>query len=386
MPRKTPRVILLLQATRGFDRGVLSGITRYASLHGPWSFYREQHAYYLPRRKTTVEELKAWKPHGAVCPISRLDLVRPLGVPIVGLDINDYEGPVPGIVTDDVNLGRMAANHLLRLGLERFAYCGLESMRWSTDRLRGFRETIEAAGYAVETYSSPRRQRLTWVREEPAVRAWLRSLPKPVGLFCPNDDRSAYVLETCQAIGYGVPEDISVIGVDDDPYICELANPTLTSVATGADRAGYELAAVLDELMKGTAKAHGQRVVAPAAGVTTRQSTDTLTVRDEEVRKALQFIRENAGRPIQVRDVVRATSLSHRALNERFQREFGSSILSHVTVARAAFISRLLRETQLPIHRVAEIVGFPSSQHFARYFRRCVGMTPKAYRQKHAPP
>ena len=253
-------------------------------------------------------------------------------------------------------------------------------------RRQGFEETIDAAGSDVEVYRLPRKQRLTWVREEPAVAAWLQSLPRPTGLFCPNDDRSAYVLETCRSLGYGVPEDFAVIGVDDDPYVCELANPSLTSVAVASERAGYDLADLLDKIISGEVKSAGQRIVAAAAGVTARQSTDTLMVRDSEVRKALRFIRENAPRSIQVRDVVRATSVSHRTLNERFEREFGSSILSHLTKARAAHISRLLRETALPIHRVAAMVGFPSSQHFARYFRRCTGMTPKAYRQKHAPP
>ena len=380
------RVVLLIQATRGFDRGVLSGISRYASIHGPWSFYREHHAYYVPRRKTKTDELRAWNPTGAVCPIHRLDLVEPLKIPVVGIDLNEYAGPIPGVVTDDINLGRQAAEHLLSLGLYRFAFCGLGSMRWSNLRQEGFQSVIAKHGYPMEVYRSSKRGRLTWVREEPAVRQWLKSLPKPIGLFCPNDDRSAFVLETCRTLAYGVPEDIAVIGVDDDPYVCELTNPSLSSVATAAERAGYDLAELLHRMMVGKEDSCGQRIVAPAAGVTARQSTDTLMVQDEEVRRALQFIRENVSDPIQVRDVVRATFLSHRALNERFQRQFGTSISTHVSVARAAYVSRFLRETDLPIHRIAELAGFPSSQHFARFFRRCVGVTPKEYRNQHAPP
>ena len=226
------RIVLLIQATRGFDRGIMSGFSRYASLHGPWSFYREQHAYYLPKAKTSLEELRQWRPTGVVCPLSRFDLVEPLGVPVVGLDLNDYQGPVPGILSADTDMGRMAADHLLGIGLQRFAFCGLGAMRWSNARLNGFEQRIQEAGFFVEVYRPERKQRVPWVREEPHVRDWIQSLPKPIGIFCPNDDRSAYVLETCRALDLAVPEDVAVIGVDDDPYICELANPTHSSVAT----------------------------------------------------------------------------------------------------------------------------------------------------------
>jgi LacI family transcriptional regulator len=382
----SPHIVLLLGASRGFDRGLLSGIARYASLHGPWTFYREPHAYFIRPDKISIQDLKSWKADGAVCPSRRLDLIRPLRVPTVALDINDYQGEIPGVLSDDLTAGRLAADHLLGLGFQQFAFCGFESMRWSQDRCSAFCDTIAEAGFTVDIYRPLYRRTVSWAKEEPLVTEWLTGLPKPLGLFCANDDRSTNILESCRSLGYGVPEDIAVIGVDDDPLVCELANPPLSSVSMASDRAGYEVAELLHSMILGKVTMSGQRILASAVGVTARQSTDILMVRDADVRAALQFIRQNVARPIQVRDVVRATNLSHRTLNDRFHRACGSSILKQLTNSRIGHISRLLRETDLSVGEISRLVGFDSDHHFARYFCRATELTPQEYRRKHSPP
>ena len=185
---------------------------------------------------------------------------------------------------------------------------------------------------------------------------------------------------------YGVPEDISVIGVDDDQYVCELQNPPLSSVGMASEQAGYEAAALLDRMMRGEQRMAGQRIMAHATGVTARQSTDVLMVRNTDVRKALRFIRENVGRPIRVADVVKATDLSHRTLNEQFHSELGCSIVTQLTRARIDYIARLLTDTEMRIHEIAAMVGYEDDRHFSRYFKRATGLTPQAYRRKHTPP
>ena len=139
-------------------------------------------------------------------------------------------------------------------------------------------------------------------------------------------------------------------------------------------------------MMLGKSKMSGQRILASAVGVSARQSTDILMVRDADVRIALQFIRQNVNRPIQVRDVVRATNLSHRTLNDRFYHECGSSILKQLTNSRITHISRLLRETELTVGEISRMVGFDTDHHFARYFRRATELTPQEYRRKYSPP
>ncbi len=386
-PMHTPhRVILLLQATRGFDRGLLSGIARYATLNGPWTFYRQPHGYLGPKSQLDLKELKAWKPNGAFCTAAQLDDLACLRVPLVAYDVNEYSGRVPCVLSEDPEAGRLAAQHLLDLGHRHFAFCGYNGIRWSRERCQAFCDLVEDAGGEVDVYRPRRRRESAWAREEPDIRTWLESLPKPIGMLCANDDRAASILETCRALGYGVPEDVSLIGVDDDRYVCALQNPPLSSVKMASDQAGYEAASLLDRMMRREDKMSGQRIVAYASGVHVRRSTSVLMVRDQEVRKALRFIRENAGKPIRVADIVNATGLSHRALNDRFHVECGCSIIKQLTRARVDHISRLLTETEMRIHKIATSVGFVDDRHFSRYFKRATGLTPQAYRSKHAPP
>lgn len=384
--QSSPRIILLFEATRGFDRGLLSGVARYSALNGPWTFYRQPHGYLRSNRRLDLKELEAWKPDGAICAVPQVAELSRLGVPLIAYDVNEYVGHVPCVFSEDFEAGRLAAQHLLDLGHRHFAFCGYSGIRWSRERFQAFRDLVEQAGGTVKVYRPRSRRPVAWAKEEPDVRHWLTALPKPIGMLCANDDRAASILEACHVLGYGVPEDISVIGVDDDQYICELQNPPLSSVRMASEQAGYETAALLARLLSGQEKETGQRIMAHATGVTTRQSTNVLMVRNADVRKALRFIRENAGRPIRVADIVKVTDLSHRTLNARFHAELGSSIIKQLTHARIAHISRLLTETELRIHEIATVVGYDDDRHFSRYFKRATGLTPQAYRRKHAPP
>jgi LacI family transcriptional regulator len=384
--QNSPRIILLLEATRGFDRGLLSGVARYSALNGPWTFYRQPHGYLRSRRRLDPKELQAWKPDGAICPVSQLDHLSRLRVPMIAYDVNEYSGRVPCVLSEDFEAGRLAAGHLLDLGHRHFAFCGYNGIRWSRERCRAFCESVARAGHSVVVDRPRSRRPASWAQEEPRVRAWLETLPKPIGMLCANDDRAASILETCHGLGYGVPEDVSVIGVDDDEYVCELQNPPLSSVKMASGQAGYEAAALLDRMIQGHEKMGRQRITAHATGITARQSTNVLMVRNADVRKALRFIRQNAGRPVRVADIVRATDLSHRTLNDQFHKELGCSISKQVTRARIGCICRLLTETEMRIHEIAALVGDADDRHFSRYFKRATGLTPQAYRKKHAPP
>ncbi|MCU0981079.1 MAG: XylR family transcriptional regulator, partial [Pirellulaceae bacterium] len=228
--QNSPRIILLLEATRGFDRGLVSGVARYSALNGPWTFYRQPHGYLSSKRRVDLQELQAWKPDGAICPVTQLDELARLRVPRIAYDVNEYSGRVPRVLSEDLEAGRLAAQHLLDLGHRHFAFCGYSGIRWSRERCQAFCALVEQAGSSVHVYRPHSRRPAAWAKEEPLLRQWLESLPKPIGMLCANDDRAASLLETCHVLGYGVPEDVSVIGVDDDQYVCELQNPPLSSV------------------------------------------------------------------------------------------------------------------------------------------------------------
>jgi LacI family transcriptional regulator len=361
---------------------MLSGIARFSALNGPWTFYRKLPDYLKSNQAINLKELVSWRPDGVISSISGSTELKKLNIPMIGYDPGAYDGDIPCVVSDDAEAGRLAARHLLDMGHRNFAYCGYSHLPWSQDRGKAFSDLVEESGAKVHVYHSRSRRKNSWAKEEEQVRAWLKSLPIPIGLFCANDDRTASIMEICRALEFGVPEDISIIGVDDDEYVCELQNPPLSSIRIASEQAGFEAAGLLLQMIQKKKKMEGQRIVAAATGVTARQSTDVLMVQNTEVRKALKFIRENCNRPVRVSDVVDATALSHRALNERFNTELGCSIVTQLTRAKIDYITRLLTETDMRIQEIALNVGYEDDRHFSRYFKRATGLTPQAYRRK----
>ena len=381
-----PRIILFLDANRGFGRGMLSGIARYSLLNGPWTFYRKPPAYLKSGPDFHLDELKAWEPDGIICSIAHSKKLTSLKVPMVGYDPGAYRGRIPFAESDHEETGRLAAQHLLDAGHRQLAFCGFQTLNWSKKRCDAFCREVETAGAQVHVYEEEAKEGAAWLNEEASIQEWIRALPKPVGMFCVNDDRAALIYEACRLLGYGIPDDISIIGADNDEYICELENPPLSSVQIASEQSGYQAARLLHQMILGEEKMEGQRIIAHVVGVVSRQSTDALMIQNKEVGKALRFIRENVNRLIKVRDVVGSTGISHRSLNEQFQKELGCSIVKNLTRARINYICRLLSETDMQIKEISHAVGYDDDRHFSRYFKHATGLTPQAYRRKISSP
>ena len=210
---------------------------------------------------------------------------------------------------------------------------------------------------------------------------WLRGLPKPIGLMTCVDDRSYHVLDACKIAGCDVPNDVAIIGVDNDELICRLAKPQLSSVSLNAERAGYEAAELLDRLMSGEEPA-GQQILAEPTHIETRQSTDILAMQDSEVSRAVQYIRQHPNEALQVGDVVKTVALSRRSLQLRFRRILGRSILDEIRRVRVNHVAQMLTETNLPVSKIALALGYPGIDHIARSFRKEKGMSPLTYRKR----
>ncbi len=210
---------------------------------------------------------------------------------------------------------------------------------------------------------------------------WLRSLPRPVGLMACNDDRGRQVLQACAAAGLRVPEEVAVVGVDDDALLCELSDPPLSSVALDLEGAGYRAAELLEGLMAG--RVRGRRVVTvDPVRVVSRRSSDVLVMDDSVVARALRFIRDHANRPMGIDAVVERAGVSRRTLERRFAAAVGRSLFEEMDARRMDRARRLLMETDLPVTRVAETAGFSRLKPMLRAFRRAEGTTPAGYRQR----
>jgi LacI family transcriptional regulator len=217
--------------------------------------------------------------------------------------------------------------------------------------------------------------------ERKYVMAWLDGLPKPVGIMTCNDVRGMQVLESCAARSIPVPDEVAVVGADDDQLLCDLSNPSLSSVSWNLEKAGFRAAELLDAMMTGK-KVPSRRIDVEPLWVTARQSTDAVAVEDRDVAAALRFIRQNANRPIGVNHVVAQVAISRRSLEMRFENCLGRTIRAEIERMRIARTKRLLQETDMAIAKIADAAGFSSLSYLCKVFRRETGETPAQYRRR----
>jgi len=376
---KIPKVILLLETSRAYGRGVLRGITKYSRLHGPWVFYSEPGGL-----EKALPKMRHWGADGIIMRDSgKGSEALKLGVPIiVSVHLKEHIKGTPFIDTNGVRIGRMPAEHLIDRGFRHFAFCGFDDLHWSRNRCENFSKRIAESGFETAIYKQPRsRAKRLWENEQAIMVHWLKSLPKPIGLMACNDDRGRHVSEACKIAGLAVPEQVAIVGVDNDELVCELSDPPLSSVALNVQKGGYEAAELMDKLMNGE-KPKKQTIIIEPTHIVTRQSTDILAIEDHEVAEAVRFIRQHSKEPIRVDDVVDAVALSRRILEKRFRKILGRSVLCEIRRVRVGQIVRMLVSTNLPISYIASSLGYPSVDHFARYFRKERAMTPLAYRKK----
>jgi len=387
---RVPHVGLLLETSTEYGRGLLRGILRYSRLHGPWSLYvAPGHVEQLLPMATS------WSGTGIIARIrspEMVNLIRATGLPFVAASLDAPLASGCGdkfgdIRTNCVAIARMAAAHLVEKSLRHFAFCGFLGCAWSGLREEAFARYLRGQGFpclARRIELAAWMQRPHWIEnwedEQPILVDWLKSLPKPVGLMACNDICGREVLQACATAGLRVPDDVSVVGVDNDEMMCELSSPPLSSVALDLEKAGYEAAGLLDGLMSGSL-AGGHVVQVEPVYVATRQSSDVIPQDDPCIAKALRFIKDYAGQAIGVPNVVEHVGLSRRALERRFSRALGRSISSEITQSRLKRAKRLLLETDLPSYRVAAGSGFGSIKTFNRVFRRTAGVSPRRFRQ-----
>jgi LacI family transcriptional regulator len=386
--KQPPRVILLIPAVQEYDRALRRGIVEYAERHGPWTFYEEPPVYLgslTPRQR--LRDMRRWNAKGILVGYARYREVKSLRLPTVAaMGTRRLHERHAQVVTADRKIGKMGASTFLGLGLRHFAFCGLEGLKFSDDRSAGFVQEIEDAGFTVDVYASAiRNPSHYWYSEIRQLGRWLTRLPKPAGVMACNDDRARMILEICRTENVHVPDEIAVLGVDNDEQVCKSASPPLSSVALAAERGGYEAAALLASMLSGQKPANTVVTVNPTH-VVCRQSTDLLAIQDAVMSRALRFVRENANRNLQVVDLAKAMGLSRRALQDRFKRFLGRTPMQEIHRCRAERVARLLVETNMSIGQIGEISGFEIEAHVARFFCSETGMTPLAYRKQNRVP
>ena len=385
---KKRRVVFALHFERSQVRKVLPGLLGFARKSG-WEVHCEntRDIRFLRERQKALEH---WGAEGLiVSPLTPVNVkeLREWGMPVVGIwgdAASASAAGIPVVQDGDWDIGRLAARHLWERGYRHFSGMGVTAVPWSTQRLAGFAAYLREQGIEdVALFRLPHTNLSTkhWAKWHPRTRDWLQRLPKPVGLFAASDWLGQNALELCVENGLSVPYQVAVVGVDDDVALCELLRPTLTSIRLDLAATGYRAAKLLAAAMDGQRPIPAEIVVVPPVGVIPRQSTDSVAVSDPVMARVLRLITENAERPFNVTDILRAIPISRRTLERKTIKVLGHSPLDEIHRIKTERAKDLLAHTDLTDKEIAARLGLNGPKHLRRVFHKTIGVLPSAYRR-----
>jgi LacI family transcriptional regulator len=377
-----PAVALLIETSNAYARGLLAGINAFVRQHATWSIY-------LPEQGRGAHPpgwLARWQGDGVIARLENAPIakaVMKIGVPVVDVSAARTVPTVPWVETDDAAISRLALQHFLDRGFRQVAFCGERGFNWSQWREDAFLKAAAEQGCRTFRFAVNSSARHTWGEQHRRLTEWVRSLPRPIGVMACFDRLGQQLLDACRDAGVSVPEEVAVVGVDDDDVLCNLCTPPLSSVRPDTFRAGFLAAELLQRMMA------GQRVSAaghfvPPVGLTTRQSSDVLAIEEPEMATAWRFIREQACTGIKVTDVLAVVPLSRRVLENRFRRLFGRTPHEEIERLRIERAQQLLTETDLSLAAIAQRVGFEHPEYLSVAFKRTTGHSPRDFRRAHS--
>lgn len=378
------RIALVANQSLAYCRRVMRGVKRFAEERPDWIL--------LPVAATPadVQRLHRLDVSGVIAHVWNHRLfqaMKPWHKRLVNISWVLFDLPLPSVGTDNDLVGKLAAQHFLERGFRNFGFVGHRNHAYSVLREASFRQTIEAAGYRVLAHYAKSNERFDpmghlWALD-PRLQRWVAQLPKPAAIFSPNDIWGLQLTELARQAGLRVPEELALLGVDDDDLLCEMARPSLSSVALASEWIGREAAALLDRLLAGN-RPPTQPILLPPVGVSLRQSSEVLAVHDREVVTAVAFIRANVHRPLRVDDVIRGSAHGRRTLEHRFHATLGWGIAAQIRHEKIQRAKHLLLRTDLSMDQIADQSGFSDQFRFSAVFRKLAGIPPSTYRRSFA--
>ena len=384
------QVLLIIESSRAYGRGLIQGVSRYVRKHEHWNIHFEEQGIMT----SAPSWLENWNGDGIICRtgVSPLGMkLREFDCPLVEL-LGDGGHFISEVQSDAGAAGEIAAKHFIDNGLRNFAYYSYGKTWWCKTREKAFESALAKQGFSCDILSSQCDEKPTafpvWESSyESSLLAWLEQLPKPIGIWTAADTVAQRVLAASQKLGFRVPDEVAILGIDNDTYLCNILTPTLSSIEPNSLKIGYHAAELLDQKMnnpesfrQNATKPIVPQMLAPL-GVVTRQSTDIIAVDDPQMARIARFIRDNALHGIRVCDVAREFDLSQRTIERRYKKCFGKTIDSEISHIKIEHAKLLLRETLLPVATIGERVGFDAN-YFIKAFRREAGMPPRAFREK----
>ena len=372
------KVALLIESSSAYGRGLLKGITAYNKEHFKWSVMFKEYS----RGGIDPNWLKDFKVDGIIARIESLEVaeaILKLNIPTVNLSSHFVHKDIPVLDINDNKTAKIAAEHLMSCGFKHFGFCGTDYV-WSERRSNSFKEILSQSGFDVEVFQLKRRGEEVWSNEINLMKEWVEKLPKPIGIFAAYDAMARRVIEACKSLHIMVPEQVAILGVDNDEILCELSDPQLSSIIPDSYKTGYNAAFILDDLMKGNMPEKNKIFVEPI-GIAKRRSTDIKAIDDVYISKALHFIHTYALKGITVADVLKEIPQSRRVFEKQFKKLLGHSPHEEIQNIRLQHVQELLKTSSLTQAEIAERTGFSYVHYMNSAFKKKFGVTPGAFKK-----
>jgi len=376
------KILLLTDFSSDYSRNLLKGIVRYSNEHGPWVFYRMPQYYReLYGDDGVVRWAKEWKADAIIAQLENVDTdkLHELKIPVIIQNYKERANKICNITGDYFGTGEMAATFFLNRGFSNFAYYGFKDMIWSRERADGFRSGVEAFGYNLSVLNNNNRKTEQWSFDLNWLGNWLMSLPKPVALLACDDFFALQITETCKICGIAVPDEVAVLGVDNDELLCSISNPPLSSIVLDVEAGGYTAANRLHQLMNGEIT-EAFDIVIPPIRIESRQSTEKYAVNDKYILKVIEYIKSNFAKNISIDDIITSVPYSRRVLEKKFKEKMRISIYQYLLQYRIEIFSDLLIKTEKPLIELAFICGLKDYSNVSRLFRKFKKLPPLEYR------
>ena len=387
----TKRIAILVESSRAFGRGLIEGINTFASERDDWLLYYHEGTLHFD----LSEWLDTWDGDGIITRVTNekdAQVLAGSGIPTVDL-LGEIHHPAISVVdSDNAAIAQMAVDFFIRAGFEHLAYCGYPGIRFSDSRQAMFEEAAKSEHFTIHRYRPPshpensiqKREHWRPLREED-ISAWLLSLPKPIAIFACNDIRALDISAACHVSGIRVPEDVAILGVDNDSLICNMSKPPLSSIQPDTIRQGWLGAETLLALLS----AHSPLLESTRIEKTTlpvqvieRPSTDLIAFSTPVVADALRYLRKHSHENMGSQQIANAVGVSNSHLNRLFKEATGRTINKELQRMRLTRIRHLLQHCDLTLNEISNRTGFSTDANLSKFFKIHEGMTPGEFRER----
>ena len=388
MQMKSHRIALLFNANKIFDREIIAGVAAYLSgTRAAWDLFLEEDF------RLRLSGLESWHGDGIIADFDDPAVAAALSrsrIPVVAVggsyadDTSYPDSGVPYVATDNFKLIKLARDHLIEAGLRNFAMFSLpeaQENRWAQERERAFRTLMADDKMDAQVYRGLGTSAAAWDEAVEQQIQWLHSLPKPVGIIAVTDARARQLLQACTLAGIAVPEQVAIIGIDNDPLARILTRIPMSSVIQGAQEMGRTAAHLLDQMLHGV-RLPNTRILVPPSGINVLASSKHEPAKNPHVMRARHFIRQYACQGIKTDQVAEHVGISRSSLESHFRQTLGCSVHDEILRLRLEAATAILEQGACNLAEVARKCGFTSSQYMHSVFKRELGCSPRGWQER----